>query len=68
VTLHPFALSIQVNEVDSGDPPKAVTKAEIRQGDARLGGPGTDSRQRRRRTIPADRVAARGVRAPTTTP
>ncbi|HEY8730731.1 MAG TPA: carboxypeptidase regulatory-like domain-containing protein [Candidatus Limnocylindria bacterium] len=43
VTLHPFALSIQVNEVDSGDPPKAVTKAEIRQGDARLGGPGTDS-------------------------
>jgi hypothetical protein len=43
VTLHPFALSLQVNERDSSDPPKPVAKPEIRQGDARVGGPGTDS-------------------------
>lgn len=43
VQLHPFAMSLQVNETDSGDPPKPVAKPEIRQGDARLGGPGTDT-------------------------
>lgn len=43
VKLHPFAMTLQVNEKDSGDPPKGVAKPEIRQGDARLGGPGTDS-------------------------
>ena len=43
VKLHPFAMALQVNEKDSGDPPKGVAKPEIRQGDARLGGPGTDS-------------------------
>ena len=42
VKLHPFALSLQVNERDSGDPPKPVAKPEIRQGDTRVGGPGTD--------------------------
>lgn len=42
VQLHPFALSLQVNEQDSGDPPKPVAKPEIRQGDTRVGGPGTD--------------------------
>jgi hypothetical protein len=43
VKMHPFAMSVQVNETDSGDPPKGVAKPEIRQGDARLGGPGTDN-------------------------
>ena len=43
VKLHPFAMSVQVNEMDSGDPPKGVAKPEIRQGAARLGGPGTDN-------------------------
>lgn len=43
VKLHPFAMSLQVNEKDSGDPPKGVAKPEIRLGDARLGGPGTDN-------------------------
>lgn len=43
VKLHPFALSLQVNEVGSGDPPKGVAKVEIRQGDTRVGGPGTDN-------------------------
>jgi len=43
VRLHPFALTLQVNERDSGDPPKPVAKPEIRQGDTRVGGPGTDS-------------------------
>jgi hypothetical protein len=43
VTLHPFALSLQVNEANSGDPPKPVPSAEIRQGDTRVGGPGTDT-------------------------
>ncbi|HEV2011939.1 MAG TPA: carboxypeptidase-like regulatory domain-containing protein [Candidatus Limnocylindria bacterium] len=43
VTLHPFALSLQVNEQGSGDPPKPVAKPEIRQGDTRVGGPGTDT-------------------------
>lgn len=43
VKLHPFALSLQVNEIDSGDPPKGVPKPEIRQGDTRIGGPGTDT-------------------------
>src|SRR6266516_6662619 len=40
VILHPFALALQVNETDSGDPPKPVAKPEIREGDARVGGPG----------------------------
>ena len=43
VTLHPFSMSLQVNEVDSGDPPKPVAKPEIRLGDTRVGGPGTDN-------------------------
>ncbi|MHB8632218.1 MAG: carboxypeptidase-like regulatory domain-containing protein [Candidatus Limnocylindria bacterium] len=43
VKLHPFSLSLQVNEVDSGDPPKGVPKAEIRSGLTRVGGPGTDN-------------------------
>jgi hypothetical protein len=43
VTLHPFSLSLQVNEADSGDPPKGVAQAEIRQGETRVGGPGTDT-------------------------
>ena len=43
VKLHPFSLSLQVNEADSGDPPKGVAKAEIRSGDTRVGGPGTDN-------------------------
>jgi len=43
VVLHPFALSLQVNEYDSGDPPKPVAKPEIRLGDTRVGGPGTDN-------------------------
>ena len=43
VTMHPFALSLQVNEIDSGDPPKGVAKPEIRLGDTRVGGPGTDN-------------------------
>jgi hypothetical protein len=36
-------MSLQVNEVDSGDPPKPVAKPEIRLGDTRVGGPGTDN-------------------------
>jgi hypothetical protein len=40
--LHPFSLSLQVNEADSGDPPKGVAKPEIRLGTTRVGGPGTD--------------------------
>ena len=43
VILHPFALALQVNEPDSGDPPKPVAKPEIRQGASRVGGPGTDT-------------------------
>src|SRR6266545_1994759 len=43
VVLHPFALSLQVNERDSGDPAKPVAKPEIRLGDTRVGGPGTES-------------------------
>ncbi|HAF11017.1 MAG TPA: hypothetical protein DCK98_13185 [Chloroflexi bacterium] len=43
VKLHPFALSLQVNEKDSGDPASPVPKPEIRQGDTRVGGPGTDT-------------------------
>ena len=43
VKLHPFAMSLQVNEKDSGAPAAGVAKPEIRQGDARLGGPGTDN-------------------------
>ncbi|MEA2662758.1 MAG: CarboxypepD reg-like domain, partial [Chloroflexota bacterium] len=43
VKLHPFSLSLQVNEKDSGDPPQPVAKPEIRQGDTRVGGPGTDT-------------------------
>lgn len=43
VKLHPFAMSLQVNEADSGASPKPVAKAEIRQGDTRVGGPGTDA-------------------------
>lgn len=42
ITLHPFALTLQVNEAGGGDPPKGVPKAEIRLGDGRVGGPGTD--------------------------
>jgi hypothetical protein len=36
-------MSLQVNEVDSGDPAKPVPQPEIRQGDTRVGGPGTDA-------------------------
>lgn len=43
VQLHPFSLSLQVNEANSGDPAKGVAKAEIRNGEARVGGPGTDN-------------------------
>ena len=43
VVLHPFSLTLQVNEFDSGDPPKGVPKPEIRIGDTRVGGPGTDA-------------------------
>ncbi|HEX9494256.1 MAG TPA: carboxypeptidase regulatory-like domain-containing protein [Candidatus Limnocylindria bacterium] len=43
VKLHPFSLSLQVNEANSGDPPKGVAKPEIRSGDTRVGGPGTDN-------------------------
>lgn len=43
VTLHPFSLALQVNEAGSGDPPKGVAKPEIRLGDTRVGGPGTDN-------------------------
>jgi hypothetical protein len=43
VKLHPFALALQVNEKDSGDPASPVPKPEIRQGDTRVGGPGTDT-------------------------
>ena len=41
--LHPFSLALQVNEADSGDPPKGVAKPEIRLGESRVGGPGTDN-------------------------
>jgi len=43
VVLHPFSLALQVNEGDSGDPPKGVPKPEIRLGQTRVGGPGTDN-------------------------
>jgi hypothetical protein len=43
VSLHPFSMSLQVNEADSGESPKPVAKPEIRQGDTRVGGPGTDA-------------------------
>ena len=43
VKLHPFALSLQVNEKDSGDPASPVPQPEIRFGDTRVGGPGTDT-------------------------
>jgi hypothetical protein len=43
ITLHPFSLTLQVNEFGSADPPKGVPKPEIRLGDTRVGGPGTDS-------------------------
>jgi hypothetical protein len=43
IKLHPFSMSLTVTEKDSGDPAKPVAKPEIRQGDARLGGPGTDT-------------------------
>jgi hypothetical protein len=43
VSLHPFSMSLQVNEAGTEASPKPVPSAEIRQGDARVGGPGTDS-------------------------
>ena len=43
VTMHPFSMSLQVNEAGTEASPKPVPSAEIRQGDTRVGGPGTES-------------------------
>src|SRR5258708_10745538 len=40
--LHPFSLSLQVNEAHSGDPPKGIAKPPIRNRETRVGRPGTD--------------------------
>jgi len=43
VSLHPFSMSLQVNEAGTEASPKPVPSAEIRKGDTRVGGPGTDT-------------------------
>src|SRR5258708_30262205 len=43
VKLHPFSLSLQVNEANSGDPPKRPANPEIRSGATRAGGPATEN-------------------------